>query len=161
RTVAQTAPPALGARAGAMVAAVAAAAAGHRHHVPYRVAADSRLGRQPARGLPRDAADAVHQAHLTARDTGAPHAVAAHGHRRRHRVPRRVLQHRRRGAALRRRHGGRVPRPATRRVEPTGRHRADAGRGLTAGAAWALVPALLKVYAKVDEVVTTLLLNSV
>src|SRR5690606_26946534 len=33
--------------------------------------------------------------------------------------------------------------------------------GLTAGAAWALVPALLKVYAKVDEVVTTLLLNSV
>jgi len=33
--------------------------------------------------------------------------------------------------------------------------------GLTAGAAWALLPALLKVYAKVDEVVTTLLLNSV
>ncbi|HZJ09162.1 MAG TPA: ABC transporter permease [Trueperaceae bacterium] len=33
--------------------------------------------------------------------------------------------------------------------------------GLAAGAAWALVPALLKVYAKVDEVVTTLLLNSV
>lgn len=33
--------------------------------------------------------------------------------------------------------------------------------GLAAGAAWALLPALLKVYAKVDEVVTTLLLNSV
>src|SRR5690606_19359560 len=33
--------------------------------------------------------------------------------------------------------------------------------GLTAGAAWALLPAVLKVYAKVDEVVTTLLLNSV
>lgn len=33
--------------------------------------------------------------------------------------------------------------------------------GFAAGAAWALLPALLKVYAKVDEVVTTLLLNSV
>ena len=33
--------------------------------------------------------------------------------------------------------------------------------GVLAGAAWALLPALLKVYAKVDEVVTTLLLNSV
>jgi ABC-type uncharacterized transport system permease subunit len=33
--------------------------------------------------------------------------------------------------------------------------------GLVAGAAWALLPAVLKVYAKVDEVVTTLLLNSV
>lgn len=33
--------------------------------------------------------------------------------------------------------------------------------GILAGAAWALLPALLKVYAKVDEVVTTLLLNSV
>ncbi len=33
--------------------------------------------------------------------------------------------------------------------------------GFIGGAAWALLPALLKVYAKVDEVVTTLLLNSV
>ncbi len=33
--------------------------------------------------------------------------------------------------------------------------------GFLGGAAWALLPALLKVYAKVDEVVTTLLLNSV
>ena len=88
--------------------------------------------------------------------------AALRGRRRGHRVPSGLLEHRRGGPAA---HGGRG----------RGGHRAGRARlavrrsccpsmvaaGALAGAAWALVPALLRVRLGIDEVVTTLLLNPV
>ena len=75
---------------------------------------------------------------------------------------RRLLEHRRRGAAADGRDRGHGHRPADAwRARLAGHPLDDRGRLCWPGMVWALVPALMKVKLAIDEVVTTLLLNSV
>ena len=93
-------------------------------------------------------------------DADPRHAADLHRPRRRRRVPRQAVEHRRRGAALYRRgHDGRARHRAAAAAGADADPDAHGRRRMLAGALLLLGPTFLKTRFGVDEVVTTLLLN--
>ena len=114
--------------------------------------------REDRRGRLHRQRGAVGDAHLGDADP-------LHGARRGRRVPHAALQHRRRGAALPRGDRRLVDRAPARRSRRRRRRRSTssrcASRRLSLGALWALIPGVLRAFARTNEIITSLMLNYV
>ena len=106
----------------------------------------------------------LHRQRRAVGDADLGHADPVHRARRRGRLPHAALQHRRRGAALPRRRRGVVDRAAARRSRRTSTALYVVAMCVAAaalGALWALIPGVLRAFARTNEIITSLMLNYV
>ena len=125
-----------------------------------RLAVHPGVRAQPGRCLLGAVPRGVRQPAGDRRDAAALHAADLHRSRAGLRIPRRAVQHRRRGPAVPRRSGRCRRRPVRRRaVVDHRRSRSILFSAALAGAAWAFIPALMKARIGANEVITTMMFS--